>query len=119
MLAERLFKLNSIMTGRGMIIVQQTSMTWRQEIIDKDERSMLVSTTRTVYPGMIDNGTRESMSFFDGRAPGRRWGGDELIAAFPWPIEGDSLTSLRQKKMSYPVLPTKKQLTFKILTSSE
>jgi hypothetical protein len=43
---------------------------------------MLVSTTRTVYPGMMDNGTRESMDFFDARALGRRWGGDELIAVF-------------------------------------
>ena len=72
---------SSIMTGRGMMMVQ-----WRlsmsEEIIDKDERRMLVSTTSTVYPGIIDNGARESMAFFDARALGRRWGGDELIEAF-------------------------------------
>jgi hypothetical protein len=43
---------------------------------------MLVSTMSTVYPGMIDNGTRESIFFFNARALGRRWGGDELTAAF-------------------------------------
>ena len=54
----------------------------REETIDNDERRMLVSTTRTVYPGMMDSRTRESMVFFDARALGRRWGGDELIVAF-------------------------------------
>ena len=78
-LAER--PSSSIMTGRGMIMVQRR-LSMRDEIIDKDERSMLVSTTRTVYPGIIDKGTRESIAFFDVRALGRRWGGDELIAAF-------------------------------------
>ena len=53
-----------------------------KEIIDKDERRMLVSTTRAVYPGMIDKGTRKSMALFDARALGRRWGGNELIAGF-------------------------------------
>jgi hypothetical protein len=42
----------------------------REEIIDKDERSMLVSTTRTVYPGMMDDGTLESMAFSDAQALG-------------------------------------------------
>jgi hypothetical protein len=68
------------MTGRGMMMVQRR-LSMREEIIDKDERSMLVSTTRTVYPGMMDNGTLKSMAFFDARALGRRRGGDELIAA--------------------------------------
>lgn len=78
-LAER--PSSSIMTRSGMMTVQRR-VSMREEIIDKDERSMLVSTTRTVYPGMIDNGARESMAFFDAWALGRRWGGDELIAAF-------------------------------------
>jgi hypothetical protein len=42
-----------------------------EEIIDKDERRMLASSKSTVK---IDNGTRESMAFFDARALGRRWG---------------------------------------------
>ena len=56
----------------------------REETIDsdKDERRMFVSMTRTVYLGMMDNGTREPMAFFDARALGRRWGGDELIVVF-------------------------------------
>ena len=78
-LAER--PSSSIMTGRGMMIVQQR-LSMREETIDKEERRMLVSTTRTEYPGMMDSGTRESMVFFDARALGRRWGGDELIATF-------------------------------------
>ena len=78
-LAER--PSSSIITGRGMIMVQRR-LSVREEIIDKDDRSMLVSTTRTEYPGIIDNGTRESTAFFDARTLGRRWGGDELIAAF-------------------------------------
>ena len=61
-LAER--PSSFIMTGRGMMIVEQR-LSMREETIDKDERRMLVSTTRTVYPGMMDNGTRESMAFFD------------------------------------------------------
>ena len=77
-LAER--PSSSIMTGRGMMMVQRR-LSMREETIDNDERRMLVSTTRTVYPGMMDNGTREPMAFFDARALGRRWGGDELIAA--------------------------------------
>ena len=72
---------SSIMTGRGMMMVQRR-LSMSEETIVKDERRMLVSTTSTVYSGMIDNGTRESMAFFDARALGRRWGGDELIAAF-------------------------------------
>ena len=72
---------SSIMTGSGMMVVQRR-FSMREEIIDKDESKMLVSMTRTVYPGMIDNGSRESMAFFDARALGQRWGGDELIAAF-------------------------------------
>jgi hypothetical protein len=52
----------------------------RAETINSNERSMLVSTTRTVYPGTMDNGTREPMVFFDAWALGRQWGGDELIA---------------------------------------
>jgi hypothetical protein len=36
-----------------------------------------------LYPGMIDNGTRESMAFFDARALERRGAsGDELISTF-------------------------------------
>jgi hypothetical protein len=62
---------SSIMTGRGIMMVQRR-LSMSEEIIDKDERRMLVSTTRTVYPGMIDNATRESMAFFDARALGRR-----------------------------------------------
>ena len=61
---------SSIITGRGMIMVQRR-LSKREEIIDKDESRMLVSTTRTVYPGMIVNGTRESMAFFGVRALGR------------------------------------------------
>ena len=72
---------SSIMTGRGMMMVHRR-LSMREEIIDKDERRMLVSITRTVYPGMMDNGTRASMVFFDARALGRRRGGDELMAAF-------------------------------------
>jgi hypothetical protein len=44
---------------------------------------MLVSTTRTVYPGMMDNETRELMRFFGTRTLGQRWGGDEAIAVLP------------------------------------
>jgi hypothetical protein len=54
----------------------------REEIIDNDDRRMLVSTMRTVYPRMIDNGTRESMAFLGAQALGRRRGGEELIAVF-------------------------------------
>jgi len=78
-LAER--PSSSHITGRGMIMVQRR-LSMREKIIDNDDRRMFVSTTRTVYPGMIDNGTRESADFFGARALGRRWGGDELIAAF-------------------------------------
>ena len=60
----------------------QRRLLMSDKIIDKDERRMLVSTTSTVYPGIIDNGARESMAFFDARALGRRWGGDELIVVF-------------------------------------
>ena len=49
---------SSIMTGRGTMMVQRR-LSMREETIDKDERRMLVSTTRTVYPGMMDNGVRE------------------------------------------------------------
>ena len=79
-LAER--PSSSITTGSGMIMVQRR-LSMREEIIDNDDRRMLVSTTRTVYPGIIDDGTRESMAFLDARARGRRRGGEELIAAFP------------------------------------
>ena len=68
------------MTGRGMMKVQRR-LSMREETTDKDERRMLVSTTRTVYPGIMDNGTRESIVFFGTRALGRRLGGDELIVA--------------------------------------
>lgn len=67
------------MTGRGTIIVQRR-LSMRAETINRDERRTLVSTTRTVYPGTMDNGTREPVVFFGARALGRRWGGDELIA---------------------------------------
>jgi hypothetical protein len=60
----------------------QWRLSMREETIDKDERRMLVSTTRTVYPGMMDNRIRESTVFLDAWTLGRRWGGDELIAAF-------------------------------------
>jgi hypothetical protein len=69
---------SSIMTGRGIMMVQQR-LSMSEETIDKDERRMLVSTTSTVYPGMIANGTRESMAFFDPRVLGRRWGGDDGV----------------------------------------
>ena len=62
---------SSIMTGRGIMMVQRR-LSMSEEIIDKDERRMLVSTTSTVYPGMIVNGTRESVAFFDARALERR-----------------------------------------------
>jgi hypothetical protein len=71
---------SSIMTGRGMMVQRRFLMS--EGIIDKDERRMLVYTTSTVYLEMIDNGTRGSMAFFDERAVGQRWGGDELIAVF-------------------------------------
>ena len=43
-----------------------------EEGAKKDERRMLVSTTSTVYPGIM-------LSSMHGL--GRRWGGDELIEA--------------------------------------
>ena len=67
-LAERLS--SSIMTGRGMIMVQQRLL--MREEIDKDERSMLVSTMRTVYPRMMDNGTWGMTAFFDAQALGQQ-----------------------------------------------
>ena len=70
------------MTGRGMMMVQHR-LSIREETIDKDERRILVSTTRTVYPGMMDKGAREPTACFGARALGRRWRGDELIRAFP------------------------------------
>ena len=78
-LAER--PSSSIITGRGIMMVQQR-LSMSEEIIDKDERRMLVSTTRTVYPATMDKRTRESTVFFNARVLGRRWGGDELIGAF-------------------------------------
>lgn len=73
---------SSIMTGRGMMMVQRR-LSIKEETVEKDERRMLVSTTSTVYPGMMDNGARESVPFFGTRALGRRWGGDEAIAVLP------------------------------------
>jgi len=64
-----------------MMVQHRLSM--REETIDKEERRMLVSTTRTVYPEMMNNGALESMVFFGAWALGRRWGGEELMAAFP------------------------------------
>lgn len=64
-----------------MMVQRRLSM--REETIDKDERRILVSKTRTVYPEMMDNGARESIVFFDTRALGRQWGGDELMLALP------------------------------------
>lgn len=57
----------------------QRRLSMRAETIDKEERRMLVSMTRTVYPGMIDNGARESTVFFGAWTLGRRWGGDEVF----------------------------------------
>jgi hypothetical protein len=45
----------------------------------------------------------------------------EPIAAFSaWPIEKGFLNIFeRRKQVSYPVLPTKNELTFKVLTTSK
>ena len=78
-LAER--PSSSITKGSGMIMVQ-CKLSMREEIIDNDDRRMLVSTMRTVYPGIIDDGTRESMAFLGARALGQQQGGEELITVF-------------------------------------
>ena len=57
------------MTWRGLMSVQWRLLT-SEEIIDKDERRMLVSTTRAVYLWMIDNRTQKSIAFFDAWALG-------------------------------------------------